>query len=68
MNLKKESEKRHAFLHSADTDKALNDLGFQNERAAMSQEEYIRVMMLIMVMHPPVLLAMYYGGMFDAII
>lgn len=66
--MQEDSAKRSAMLHSDDTDRALNELGFQNVSAAVSQEEYIRVMLLIMALHPPALLGMYYMGLFDAII
>jgi ATPase subunit of ABC transporter with duplicated ATPase domains len=62
------SAQRSAMLHSDETDRALNELAFQNVASSVSQEEYIKVMLLIMALHPPALLGMYYMGLFDAII
>lgn len=47
---------------------ALNEIGHKNAENAVSQEEYIRVMLLAMVFHPPALIALHYAGFFDAIL
>lgn len=46
----------------------LNAIGIQNAREAVSQEEYIRVMIIAMILHPPALLGLYYAGFLDAIL
>ena len=45
---------------------ALNEIGKVNSKT--SDEEYIRLMMLLMAMHPPLIYVMYHCGVFDAII
>jgi hypothetical protein len=50
------------------TIEALNTIGFQNTSQAVSQEEYIRVMVICMILHPPIAAALYFGGFFDAIL
>lgn len=50
------------------TIEALNAIGFQNAAQAVSQEEYIRVMVICMILHPPIAFALYYGGFLDAIL
>lgn len=51
-----------------ETVEALNTIGFQNAREAVSQEEYIRVMLIAIALHPPALIALYFAGVFDAIL
>jgi ATPase subunit of ABC transporter with duplicated ATPase domains len=45
---------------------ALNEIAFAN--AKPRDEEYIRLMMLLMALHPPLLYFLYHAGAFDAII
>lgn len=45
---------------------ALNEIGFANTKT--SDEEYVRLMMMLMVFHPPMVLALYHAGVFDAIL
>jgi ATPase subunit of ABC transporter with duplicated ATPase domains len=45
---------------------ALNEIGFANTKT--SDEEYVRLMMILMVLHPPLVYALYHAGVFDAIL
>jgi hypothetical protein len=45
---------------------ALNEIGFANTKT--SDEEYVRLMMMLMIFHPPLVYALYHAGVFDAIL
>lgn len=45
---------------------ALNAIGLENTKT--SDEENVRLMMILMALHPPLLYALYHGGVFDAIL
>jgi ABC-type Mn2+/Zn2+ transport system ATPase subunit len=45
---------------------ALNEIGFANTKTA--DEEYVRLMMMFMFLHPPMIYALYHAGLFDAIL
>lgn len=45
---------------------ALNEIGFANTKT--SDEEYIRLMLMLMIFHPPLVYGLYTAGVFDAIL
>lgn len=45
---------------------ALNEIGFANTKT--SDEEYVRLMMMLMIFHPPLVYVLYHAGVFDAIL
>lgn len=65
---------RAEFRRKAEADaspeaiEALNQIGYKNANEAVSQEDYIRVMLLAIALHPPALIALYSFGVFDAIV
>mmetsp|Transcript_7730 Transcript_7730/g.11473 ORF Transcript_7730/g.11473 Transcript_7730/m.11473 type:complete len:321 (-) Transcript_7730:121-1083(-) len=63
-------EKVEALKHSRSPDVVaeLDRIGFENLEAARSQEQYIQAMLLIMILHPPAVIALYKFGFLSAII